>query len=56
MFISGEAKAFCSVSEENLEMLFVVAKKRGKDSGKALVKFAVAKLKIYNEYVTEQNQ
>lgn len=52
----GEAKAFCSVSEENLEMLFVDAKTRGKGYGKVLIKFVVEELKIYNVDVNEQNQ
>jgi len=51
----GDIPAFCSVSEDNLEMLFVDANNRGKGLGKILVQFVLDELNIYLVDVNEQN-
>lgn len=47
--------AFFSVSEDNLEMLFVDAESRGKGFGKIAVNYVINSLRIYKVDVNEQN-
>ena len=51
----GVIPAFFSVSDDNLEMLFVDAESRGKGFGKIAVDYIVNTLQIYKVDVNEQN-
>lgn len=48
--------AFFSVSEDNLEMLFVHDSVRGKGIGKRIIAYVLEQLKVYKVDVNEQNQ
>jgi putative acetyltransferase len=48
--------AFMGISNENLEMLFVSGKLRGKGYGKCLLETAITKYKIRRVDVNEQNR
>lgn len=50
------AKAFFSVSEDNLEMLFVSPAESGKGYGKAAVQFVIHHLGVTKVDVNEQNE
>lgn len=47
---------FLGVSEQNLEMLFIAPKYRGKKIGKALLNYAITKLNVTKVDVNEQNE
>ncbi|SMG43849.1 GNAT family N-acetyltransferase [Sphingobacterium psychroaquaticum] len=53
---ANAAKAFFSVSEDNLEMLFVSPTESGKGFGKAAVQFVVHTLGVTKVDVNEQNE
>lgn len=53
---AGNMLAFFSVSEDNLEMLFVHDSVRGKGIGKMIIAYVLEQLKIYKVDVNEQNQ
>lgn len=53
---ANAAKAFLSVSEDNLEMLFVSPTESGKGFGKAAVQFVVHTLGVTKVDVNEQNE
>lgn len=48
--------AFFSVSEDNLEMLFVHDSARGKGIGKLIIAHVLEQLKVYKVDVNEQNE
>lgn len=48
--------AFFSVSDDNLEMLFVDANARGQGIGKIAVDYIITKLKVFKVDVNEQNE
>lgn len=52
---NGIIPAFFSVSDDNLEMLFVDAESRGKGFGKIAVDYIINTLQIYKVDVNEQN-
>ena len=52
----GKAQAFFSVSDDNLEMLFVKADARGKGYGKVALDYIIRTLKVYKVDVNEQNE
>lgn len=53
---SDNMRAFFSVSEDNLEMLFVHDSVRGKGIGKMIIAYVLEHLKIYKVDVNEQNE
>lgn len=52
----GNMPAFFSVSDDNLEMLFVRDSARGKGLGKKAIAYVLEQLQIYKVDVNEQNQ
>lgn len=52
---NGIIPAFFSVSDDNLEMLFVHAESRGKGLGKLALDYIINTLQIYKVDVNEQN-
>ena len=47
---------FLGVAEQNIEMLFIDPKYRGKKIGKALLNYAITKLNVTKVDVNEQNE
>lgn len=56
LYIEGRISAFMGILGDNLEMLFVEGKSRGKGYGKYLLETAIAKNAIRRVDVNEQNQ
>lgn len=54
--LDGNMPAFFSVSEDNLEMLFVHDSARGKGIGKRAIAYVLEHLKVFKVDVNEQNQ
>ncbi|NAS32748.1 GNAT family N-acetyltransferase [Flavobacteriaceae bacterium R38] len=51
-----EIVGFLGVAEENLEMLFIDPEYRGKNIGKALLKYSIENLNVTKVDVNEQNE
>ncbi len=56
LYIEGRISAFMGILDDNLEMLFVEGRSRGKGYGKYLLETAIAKNAIRRVDVNEQNQ
>lgn len=52
---SGKVQAFMGLSDDKIEMLFVLPENRGKGLGKMMVRYALSEMNIMEVDVNEQN-